>query len=105
MTAKHTSGPWEIHPEYSPLCIRTEDDRIVADCSGTGRPKEEARANAVLIKAAPLMLKALVKAEQVIENAVMAGCDDPDTMQHALAHHPTLMDIRAAIAKAKGNAP
>lgn len=99
MMTNHMLAPWTK--------TQTERGSVVFACDGKPiytpeRTSEQREAMADLIAAAPLMLKALVKAKQVIENAVMAGCDDPDTMEHALAHHPTLIDIRAAIAKATG---
>lgn len=38
----------------------------------------------------------------VLERAVSAGCDDPDTERHALVNHGTLKVLRAAIALADG---
>jgi hypothetical protein len=103
---EHTPGPWELIWEDGKYGVigATTDKKLVAIVGNNphdGR-NEIRKANAQLIAAAPELLDALTKAQQTIENAVMAGCDDPETMEYALEHHATLINIRAAIAKAKG---
>ncbi len=92
MAAKHTPGPWVVHPHGS-LCVvvpaghaarpigGAENDAIdlatyaqeicAVEHPDRHRPAAETRANALLIAAAPLMRQALL--------AVRAACRDPDT--------------------------
>ena len=96
----HTEGPWEINwstssgnqtlgfhitgPKYgslNPVCFGSEN--------GTG----EIRENAYLIAAAPELLEALIKAEEVL--TFEHGGEPIDLTE-------TLATARAAIAKARG---
>lgn len=78
VTSKHTPGPWQsfiwddskpdtITVGASRLCSnnggRTKDHLFDIDCSGPDYVKEEMKANAYLIAAAPEMLEALEKIE------------------------------------------
>lgn len=87
---EHTPGPWLLNEEYSPLCARDQDDRIIADCSGTGRPREEAKANALLVHAAPDLLAAL--------EGLMNSISFKEYCAFSLR-------AEAAIAKARGDQP
>jgi len=87
METTHTPGPWY----YAGMrTIGGPDDRMVADCFSTNRPRETCEANARLIAAAPELLEAC---EQV---ALAAEYGNLGTNNSAVA------TARAAIAKAKG---
>ena len=51
----YTKGEWTVDPDYD--WVRSEDGRVVANC--TGYDRDEQRANAHLIAAAPAMYEAL----------------------------------------------
>jgi len=111
--AGHTPGPWGFYAYKNgfivesepinaidlPICHVTEINAI-----STKLAREEARANAALIAAAPDLLAALENAEASVE---MVRCLDAggaidteaDNMLDSLQNR-----IRAAIAKAKGAA-
>ena len=84
----HTPGGWRFHP---PTGIVAEDGTVVASVYYTaGTPgKCERVANARLIAAAPVMLKAL--------EDLVSAVESPDS-----ASLTELRAARAAIAKAKG---
>ncbi len=93
----HTPGPWRLiqdgpMPDSRSICAG--DYGIGEVWNLNGNP--ENLANAHLIAAAPDMLAALERCEQILSNCIVAG--------EALADHfPTrLAAVRAAIAKAKG---
>ena len=97
MSAKHTTGPWvihpddDLHPEYSGH-VMTRDGYAVADCILEWSSIEECEqiANARLIAAAPDLLEALRN---------LADLYDTDKGCRSL---PEYIAARAAIAKATG---
>lgn len=100
MNTKYTPGPWEIgqFPDGFKLEVRANDG-LVATVRGASGTKAMTRANARLIAAAPEMLEALNKCEDVIGTAVLHGhlIDNP--------HSPVweaLREARAAIDKTRG---
>ncbi len=98
MSAKHTTGPWvihpddDLHPEYSGH-VMTRDGYAVADCILEWSSIEECEqiANARLIAAAPDLLEALRDCLRRIDDA-----DETYGPDHAVTK------ARAAIAKATG---
>lgn len=99
MTAKHTPGPWSVQ----------DGDRVFG--YSTGKPyshclhegigyKTEREANARLIAAAPELLAALEGAEKALIKALPHLPADSE----AVYCGEWLVEIRAAIAKAKGGA-
>jgi hypothetical protein len=102
ITTTHTPGPWEVH-EYGDgdsLAIHYSDnDRIcfMATHGGSQAQWEAIQANARLIAASPDLLAMLHCAENWLREYDMQN--SPDSGAHEL-----LRDIRAAIAKATGEA-
>lgn len=122
MDAKHTPGPWRVEDDTFLVwgaCQLADDGTIDflgipvarAETSrdwerhyGYQRKPGEEDANARLIAAAPELLAALELAEKFVTNGVDLGfirMPDASTPDSA---HGTLPAIRAAIAKAKGEA-
>ena len=101
---KHTRGPWRLgdagqtifgpkteHP--SPVIIAT------IHASNTNRlPQDVAKANALLIAAAPELLEALAMCQAWFEKFSPTA----DTIAGGAAEHPMLYSIRKTIKKAKG---
>ena len=112
MSAKHTPGPWIVscldeterpgidahHLNFTVVCygVRNQDDEGIH-----GRTIEEEMANARLIAAAPDLLEALLEAEAGLE---FSGADKQPEGQFVPAPTLALRIVRAAIAKAKGEA-
>jgi hypothetical protein len=48
------------------------------------------------------LLKASEKALRTLSKALAAACDDEETRDHVLENHPALVQLRTAIAKARG---
>lgn len=108
---KHTAGPWDYVPgtQHHGPYVTTDYGSTVADCYVMSQPTawssepskpvpfmaEMAEANARLIAAAPDLLEAAQKAEDIIDDFV-AGCPDDPKASAAL------QALRAAIAKAAG---
>ena len=88
--AKHTPGPWHVGMKPGPI-VYGEDGAQVAPLHVPMVPKEENRANARLIAAAPELLEALENLLEHVENRDALG-----------AYWADPMAARAAIAKAKG---
>jgi hypothetical protein len=88
MNAKHTRGPWKVHTDDENCGIYTvhAKESIYPDND---------EANARLIAAAPELLKELEAALEIIEGEYPA--DDEIAA-------PVMKKIRAAIAKARGEA-
>lgn len=95
-TIAHTPGPWKSGGDY--VSAPTVGLYVVAQCySGCDAGREEARANAALIAAAPDMLFALR------EIAKGQGAYSRDPFQHACNTIEDMKEIaNAAIAKAEG---
>ena len=103
-THTHTSGPWTCaeQDDWDGAHIIDKHGRIIADCQGCDIPgtygevgTDEAKANAYLIAAAPELLAVCVRLlayEQRLTTSKEDGGPQLAT------------DIRAAIAKAEGNA-
>lgn len=91
MKAKHTPGPWRVHPEDVEKVIQSSQG--VAVMSGMLRDTIEREANARLIASAPDLLAAL-KCCLVALETIPAELRDPGQMLMA----------RAAIARAEGGA-
>jgi hypothetical protein len=101
-----TPGPWVVQYDEidgTPRAIKTADGEHVTFVDGSRYVDEiddpEAAANARLIAAAPEMLTALKQAEAAL--AVTASYRAPDMKRQQAA----LEAVRAAIAKATGQAP
>jgi hypothetical protein len=99
MEAKHTPGPWEVLPiddptrPNAPFLIDAQDNtRIIAEVSDP-----DARANAALIAAAPVMLEALEDAARLV-GLILAGDEAVDTADLEATYN----GINAALAKAEG---
>lgn len=58
MTTQHTSGPWHLGINPGPLIYGPKGEQV-ADLRGEMLERDENRANASLIAAAPELLKAL----------------------------------------------
>ena len=91
MTAKHTPGPWEWGRDMGSFWIETEKDGYSVASVNNHNITPQNEANAHLIAAAPEMLASL---EAMVES-----------YEHeASARNPTLLQARAVIAKAPGDA-
>lgn len=89
---KHTPGPWFGRPYHDPILIQGCDEVglcIAFSCGGGGQKRDEFKANARLIAAAPDLLES-VKA--LLGCMSLAGWDGD----------PIAVKARAAIAKATG---
>ena len=98
--SKHTQGDWYINGDkWATIQSKNTDEKIVvtypsiAAINSTFITYEEFRANANLIAAAPKMLEALLKLQDVIERAASQNC------VHAIETDEVNM-INAAIVKA-----
>lgn len=87
MTSKHTEGPWKLNRDQSIDAGNTHICYVDTADHNAGLGEGEGEANAILIAAAPVLLAAL-------EEMVYAFANSD------LAHHPSLADAKAAIAKA-----
>lgn len=100
MSDQHTAGPWEISGDSI-----VTDERCIANIETDGgyeAPSEEREANASLITAAPDLLAALVDNFEAIETHFTNEAEKfPSDSQHVVKG---LVQIRAAISKAKGAA-
>lgn len=92
MNTKHTPGPWKATPcrVYAP----ETEDRLELRVTISGGNRDDNRANARLIAAAPDLLEAL---RGLLPDAVGNHIGGPDTQARIDA-------ARAAIAKATGSA-
>lgn len=94
MSAQHTPGPWSV------VCV-VYGSNVHPDIAwigyGSCRPKSEHQANARLIAAAPDMLEALMKADKFISNY--------SSESRKGSFERMKMEVKAAIAKAKGEKP
>lgn len=101
MTSKHTPGPWFTKREgfstvYVEARLRGSTIQEVAACGPTEAGSEQQEANARLIAAAPELLEALIRADQMFrEIGFIAEAD-------RLRPGSLGSEIRAAIAKATG---
>lgn len=93
--AKHTPGPWTVHGRRAGLTIRDAKDRPVAEPWLTDISHDEREANARLIAAAPELLAALY---------TVLGSDMAQREEDEGRVSDTLNTLRAAIAKARGEA-
>lgn len=86
---QHTPGPWTVTTWHATQHaeINNSENKSIADVWGIDITADEMTANAALIAAAPELLTAL---ENVLD------CENYEY------HEPNYDDIRAAIAKAKG---
>lgn len=104
--AKHTPGPWKLHPDYPNQVFDSHADapnvrynlnNLICDCATLGDPdKSKAQiANARLIAAAPELLQACKMALSLIGTDAESanGCPRPEELA---------IDLRAVIAKAEG---
>jgi hypothetical protein len=114
VSAKHTPGPWVVrrngitgYPaaiEAINACNKTRGKvgpSVTRWNAITLPSSEEGQANANLIAAAPELLEALLEAEAGLE---FAGADKEPEGQFVPAPTLALRIVRAAIAKAKGEA-
>lgn len=99
MTTSHTPGPWKHDPEDNSI-IGSDEELSIATIDNFDEGGEKgchfgptSSANARLISAAPELLDALIAAEQAfVEHGIPLSC------------HASLLQIRAAIDKATGEA-
>lgn len=89
----HTPGPWHVDSTHVSHAINNQEVHIALANIGPGLLQEEALANAYLIAAAPTLLEAC---EYFIEDVNEMGIE----IDYAFA----VEQIKAAIAKAKGEA-
>jgi len=98
----HTPGPWEVDTICNTDMVYAANGLRVATtyCEGQDEdmPWEEVEANARLVAAAPDLLAGLEAAEAII-SGLMAEFDEDEN------DVPSIIGIRAAIAKAKGEEP
>ena len=96
----YTAAPWHIQRNDwgTPIAIRNQHKELVA-IDLKFRCGCEAEANMSLIAAAPDMLKALRKAEAILEDVVASSLFPPDDPSDRVA----LDAVQDAIAKAKGS--
>jgi hypothetical protein len=98
MKTNHTPGPWNVEENSSPPLIWGNDyEKPIAEVelhrSYASYGDGEAQANAQLIAAAPELLDACM---------VALGILDTGTYAAAWVRHDAAKQLRAAIAKAKG---
>ena len=106
--AKHTPGPWIISgPDpFGDYTINSSSDplAIASVCNGEmwrmGGLQAEHAASAHLIAAAPEMYEALVECEKAFEIDAKTEVVDGETYSNPQAMR--LMQVRAALAKARG---
>lgn len=116
MSTKHTAGNWRIGDAgktiFGPKTHLSFLVTIASIAPSTLTGREEKKANAHLIAAAPEMLAALLEAELVIlkvrqdsiANAKNYADADRENARVVNLTEPALTAIRTAIAKAKGGA-
>ena len=61
METKHTKGPWKIGLNPGPMIYTLGGVSQIADARGVAVTRDESKANARLIAAAPELLEALIK--------------------------------------------
>lgn len=101
---KHTPGPWKLKGLNPPRIYADEGKEIICQCDSMGEmTQSQEKANARLIAAAPELLAALElllpMAEKFCNNAGN-GADGQGLAEHSVY----VIQARAAIAKAKGEA-
>ncbi|MVB00093.1 hypothetical protein GN330_22870 [Nitratireductor sp. CAU 1489] len=94
----HTPGPWVFDPSWDILGNTNDGNGLVCQITHDRVDREEAEANAYLVKAAPDLLKALEIARSAI-NCVRRPTTDPADER---LFQGTLRRIEAAISKATG---
>jgi len=99
MEAKHTPGPWSaqrLAERWGAFCINGKDGiRIVSCMLNNKRTRQEKRANAMLIAAAPDLLEALKCAHSELHS-------QQDGIMESFTYAHVIKTIDAAIAKATG---
>lgn len=104
---KHTKGPWEVLPREDGVdYIRVRGTQLglrykianVHDEQPSCLPEGEAQANATLIAASPELLEALELAHETLAGIL----EDTDGEDGERVANPLLVQVRAAIAKARG---
>ena len=102
MTTKHTPGPWIWADGYRGLYGAGPDNAVLdyVGYEGMSLGVKNDHANARLIAAAPMLLEALILAEDVLSRSPFTGEIWPN------GTHPNagITQIRAAIAAATGDA-
>ena len=96
---KHTPGPWHVDPGFL-FDVVASDGRDVAEThlsDGHERPDDERWANAILIAAAPDMLRALEAASHALR-CYQYGNGSPELAESVADHADKI------IARAKGGA-
>jgi hypothetical protein len=105
MESTHTPGPWEVREDFTPSeygtveVYKEDGNKWIASALGTHvgpSTKEEVKANAYLIAAAPDLFEALRLALPYIQDAYEYAFPDAD-------HNENVLTIaREALAKANG---
>ncbi len=98
-TTKHTPGPWADGDTRHIMAAVGNNSVLIAEVHHAIHDtplltKEQGRANAALISAAPEMLEALESALALIESGTLRISHDVDTS--------AVSKVKSAIAKAKG---
>lgn len=100
METKHTPGPWHVGMRPGPMIYGPKGEQV-ADLSADLLMVEERQANLRLIAAAPDLLEALTDALGMLDHYMSGRADNWDGSTKGQARS-TLVDGRAAIAKARG---
>lgn len=100
MNQRHSTGDWTytMQPDGTLFELRAGDTMIIYGCGCCGSPLVggDAEANARLIAAAPDLFAACEAALELLTDQGFAFDDEPPT--------PEVVQIRAALAKARGDA-
>jgi hypothetical protein len=100
----HTPGPWRTRGlDFVPHVIGGNPEFAIADAACGRNPRDEDRANATLIAAAPDLLDALRGAEKYVANS-LARHREAGRLACVAEATDKLAAVRAAIARATGAA-
>lgn len=117
---EHTPGKWFVDADESDFTVSSDHGQIIARCLDSGdfpcldeeqwaHMDDEARANAILIAAAPDLFEAALRLEMAeLAHANCEECDGEDIPEICEVCFPLFDDARVmrrnAIAKARGTA-
>jgi len=73
METKHTPGPWKIGLNPGPMVYTPDGTSQIADARGVAVTKDESKANARLIAAAPELLEACRNLSQYVAKGIADG--------------------------------
>lgn len=85
-----TPGPWSVESDGTTVAMRNQC--VITMPGPDGAPRDEFKANARLIAAAPALLEAL--------RAMIVNADDGKVFSSSFGINPVLVMARAALAKA-----